>query len=97
MHCVTTSTIQVQWNGSSSCAFSPEHGVRQGNPLSPYLFVLTMDRLGHAICAAVSNGAWIQFRMARGGVPLSYLFFADDLILYAILDTGQAETILAIL
>ncbi|GMI87238.1 hypothetical protein HRI_002393100 [Hibiscus trionum] len=57
MHCVTSAKIQVQWNASPSSPFSPERGIRQGNPLSPYLFVLTMERLGQAICQSVDSGA----------------------------------------
>ncbi|GMI99700.1 hypothetical protein HRI_003639300 [Hibiscus trionum] len=93
MHCVTSATIQVQWNGSLSSPFSPERGIRQGDPLSPYLFVLTMERLGQAIRQSVDSGAWKPFRMARSGIPLSHLFFADDLILYAKADISQAQVI----
>ncbi|KAK8485416.1 hypothetical protein V6N11_021649 [Hibiscus sabdariffa] len=56
-----------------------------------------MELIVHAIRLTISNGAWIPFRMACGGVPLSHLFFLDDHILYARAGTGQVETILVIL
>lgn len=49
MNCVTTSTTQILWNGNVTSDFKPTHGVHQGNPLSPYLFILCMERLGHCI------------------------------------------------
>ncbi|KAL4342202.1 hypothetical protein GQ457_08G025410 [Hibiscus cannabinus] len=63
MHCVSSSLVQVQWNGTLSPPFKPEKGVRKGDPLSPYLFVLTMERLGHAIRQAVAQGSWVPFRL----------------------------------
>ncbi|KAK9033804.1 hypothetical protein V6N11_049988 [Hibiscus sabdariffa] len=88
---------EVQWNSILSPPFSPERGVRQGDPQSPYLFVLTMERLGHAIRWAMDSGHWIPFRLARHGLPLSHLFFVDDLILYAKADLDQANVISSIL
>lgn len=49
MYYVSSSTLQLLWNGSLSEEFSPSRGVHQGDPLSPYLFVLGMERLGHFI------------------------------------------------
>lgn len=45
MQCVKTVTYSIQINGTPSPAFKAKRGVRQGGPLSPYLFVLAMDYL----------------------------------------------------
>ncbi|KAK8560119.1 hypothetical protein V6N12_012922 [Hibiscus sabdariffa] len=42
-------------------------------------------------------GSWIHFRLVRNGIPISYPFFADDLILYARIDMDQAHLISTIL
>ncbi|KAL4285122.1 hypothetical protein GQ457_16G012140 [Hibiscus cannabinus] len=97
LHCITSSTLQVQWNGVLSRPFQPQKGIRQGDPISPYLFNLTMERLSHLISHYVSSGQWKAFKLVRNGSPISHLFFVDDLILYAKADIANAEIIDSIL
>lgn len=97
MSCLTTSSMQVLWNGKASQSFQPQRGVRQGDPLSPYLFVLCMERLSQMITAAVRQGSWKAIRMGRRGVPLSHLFFADDLIIFCKAELDQIEVVQKIL
>ncbi|GMI97784.1 hypothetical protein HRI_003447700 [Hibiscus trionum] len=82
MKCVTSSSLQVQWNGEYSPEFRPMRGIRHGDPLSPHLFNLTMKRLAHIISHKVATKEWTTFRLARNDTPISHLFYADDLVLY---------------
>lgn len=93
MDCVTTSELQVLWNGEPSRSFKPSRGVRQGDPLSPYLFVMCMERLFQTIEAAIIENKWKPIRASRGGPLLSNLFFADDIILFAEASVDQANII----
>jgi len=49
MHCVSSCSLNILWNGEPFEAFKPSRGVRQGDPLSPYLFVACMERLSQLI------------------------------------------------
>ncbi|XP_057723574.1 uncharacterized protein LOC130939490 [Arachis stenosperma] len=69
-------------NGSPSKPFKMERGLRQVDPLSPFLFVLVVNVLNRMIREAVRNG-WISpLLVGRDNIELSHLQFADDTILF---------------
>ncbi|KAK5833597.1 hypothetical protein PVK06_017447 [Gossypium arboreum] len=79
---ISNSSMQVLWNGVPTSKSKPIRGIRQGCPLFPYLFVLCMEWLGHSINLALSRGIWNSIRLSHLGLPLSHLFFADDLVIF---------------
>ncbi|XP_016182625.1 uncharacterized protein LOC107624684 [Arachis ipaensis] len=56
MECVSTASMSVLINGSPSKPFKMERGLRQGDPLSPFLFVLVVDVLHRLVGEAVRSG-----------------------------------------
>ena len=78
-------------NGEVTDSFNPECGIRQGDPLSPYIFVLCMEKLSHLINQKLRSGLWKCVKVSRGGPEVSHFFFADDLILFGQASTKQAE------
>ncbi|MCH81151.1 putative non-LTR retroelement reverse transcriptase, partial [Trifolium medium] len=82
MHSVTSVETNVKWHGARAEFFRPQRGIRQGDPISPYLFVLCMDKLSHLIMHEVDNGNWKAMKVGRNGPVVSHLMFADDLLLF---------------
>lgn len=82
MHGVTSVETNVKWNGARADYFHPQQGISQGDPISPYLFVLCMDKLSHLIMHAVETGEWCTLKAGRNGSLVSQLMFADDLLLF---------------
>lgn len=91
--CITTSSMSVLWNGIPTEAFNPTRGIHQGDPLSPYLFVICMERLTHMIEAAVLEKRWKPVTANRGGPPISNLMFVDDLVLFAEASVDQVQVV----
>lgn len=82
MACVTTVQTNAMWNGCRSPFFNPQRGIGQGDPISPYIFVLCMDKLSHLISQKVDSGDWAPLKAGKSGLRLSHLMFADDLLLF---------------
>ncbi|GLU24096.1 hypothetical protein SLE2022_400600 [Rubroshorea leprosula] len=94
MFSVTSLQLSVIWNGEELPYFQPKRGLRQGDPLSPYLFIMVMEKLSHMIMSRLQEHKWTPFRLSRGGLTLSHLFFADDLMLFGKASITQIETII---
>lgn len=98
MHCITSADLCINWQGSVTDSIKPSRGLRQGDPISPYLFFLCLERLGHRIMDSVETGDWIPFKFGRGLSPsLSHICFAEDLILVAEASMDQVHNIKHIL
>ncbi|XP_057734086.1 uncharacterized protein LOC130949353 [Arachis stenosperma] len=89
--CVSTATMSVLVNGSPSKSFKMERGLRQGDPLSPLLFVLVVDVLHKMLGEAVRNGCIAPLLVERDRIELSHFRFVDDTILFCPLETETIE------
>ena len=71
-------------NDTPTELFSTFRGLRQGDPLSPYLFVLIMEAFSNLISRVEEKGFIRGFKVMgrREGVLVSHLLFADDILLF---------------
>ncbi|KAL4328990.1 hypothetical protein AHAS_Ahas13G0255300 [Arachis hypogaea] len=97
MKCVKSSSLSLMWNGNRLDGFQPKRGLRQGDPMSPYLFVICMERLSCLIARQVEVGRWKPVTVSSGGPVISHLLFADDLILFCKAKKSQVLHVLDIL
>ena len=92
-HCISTSSMNVLWNGEPTEEFFSCRGIHQGDPLSPYLFVPCIERLSHLIQTSIFKGFWKPIFLSPRGPPLTHLCFADDLFILAESSLSQVEVI----
>ncbi|MBA0873317.1 hypothetical protein Goshw_000773, partial [Gossypium schwendimanii] len=66
-------------------------------PLSPYMFVLCIEWLGHSINLALSRGIWNPICISRSRPPLSHLLFGDDIVIFYKADAKHCKLLKEIL
>ncbi|XP_071704231.1 uncharacterized protein [Rutidosis leptorrhynchoides] len=76
--CLKSATISVLVNGSPTNEFSLERGVRQGDPLSPFLFIIAAEELNILAKKAIENGLFKGVEVGYDKVAVSHLQYADD-------------------
>ncbi|KAK2417418.1 hypothetical protein QL285_039719 [Trifolium repens] len=80
--CVCTASASVLVNGSPTDEFPLERGLRQGDPLSPFLFLLAAEGLNVMMRAMVEANQFTGYTVGvKEGVTVSHLQFADDTLL----------------
>jgi hypothetical protein len=77
---VSSVWFSILVNGSPNGFFGSYRGLRQGDPLSPLLFVFVMEALSQMISAAVQGGLLEGFKV--GNTSFSHLLFADDTLIF---------------
>ena len=83
--CISTAPFSMLINGSPAGFFGSSHGLRQGDPLSPLLFLLVMEVLSRLLKRTEDGGSLSGFQAGpntSGGLHISHLLFADDSILF---------------
>ena len=97
MECVRSVSYSILVNGELRENIIPTRGIRQGDPLSPYLFLLVSEGLNGLLQQAVSRGELKGFSLCKNGPQVSHLFFADDGLIFCSVRMGDVQAILEIL
>ncbi|WZY68165.1 hypothetical protein YC2023_000405 [Brassica napus] len=82
MQCVSTVTYSFLINGSPRGRVQPSRGIRQGDPLSPYIFILCSEVLSGLCNRASEEGSLKGIRVARACPRVNHLLFADDTMFF---------------
>jgi hypothetical protein len=98
--CILTARFSILINGVPSGFFGSSHGVHQGDPLSPFLFVLVMEAFSKMLGAFTSRGLILGFSVGsseQDRVIVSHLLFADDTLVFCGANACQIRHIGALL
>jgi hypothetical protein len=90
---VTTVRYSVKFNGTLLEAFSPTKGLRQGDPLSPFLFLFVADGLSSILRREVEENRISPIKICRRAPRISHLLFADDTLLFLKASEEEAASV----
>lgn len=93
MRCVTSVRYAVRINGELTDQVVPSRGIRQGDPISPYLFLLCTEGLSCLLQKEEETGVLQGIRNGRHGPSISHLLFADDSIFFVRSNRGSVEAL----
>ncbi|XP_074336841.1 uncharacterized protein LOC141674013 [Apium graveolens] len=92
MGCVKTVSYGFWQNGTEFGDVKPQRGIRQGDPISPYLYILCAEGLSSILRRHEEAGLIHGCIAARGAPSISHLLFADDCYLFFKATKSEATT-----
>ena len=92
--CISTVSYIVLLNGSKGPNLNPSSGLRQGDPFSPYLFILGSEVFARLINQEVIRGSISGVQVAVGAPKISKLFYTDDVILFCKAKLAEVDSLM---
>jgi hypothetical protein len=89
--------FSVKLNGVISDSFSPSRGLRQGDPLSPYLFLFCVEGFSALLRQAQAEAQLAGVSFGRNGPTITHLLFADDSVVFMEATSSSMEALRSVL
>nr|GEZ09993.1 putative ribonuclease H protein At1g65750 family [Tanacetum cinerariifolium] len=96
-NCLKASSLSILVNGSPTDEFGLERGVRQGDPISLFLFILAVEGLNALVSKAVEKSIFKGVLVGDDRIEVSHLQYADDAIFFGEWSKENARTLMCIL
>ena len=93
MRCVSSVTSAVCINGKPCGQIIPTQGLRQGDPLSPYLFLIYVEGLSALLHKVVQRKDLRGVEASARGLRISHLFFSNDSLIFGRATVKECEEI----
>ncbi|XP_019442242.1 PREDICTED: uncharacterized protein LOC109346956 [Lupinus angustifolius] len=87
--CLQSNSISILVNGSPTAEFNMTRGLRQGDPIAPFLFLIVAEGLAGIMRSAVSQRIFTGYSVGRDEVIVSHLLYADDTLLIGEMSEGK--------
>jgi hypothetical protein len=97
MKCVRSVTYRIKVNGELTDVINPQRGLRQGDPLSPYLFLIVAEGFSSLLHTVEQQGLIEGIKICPNAPSVSHLLFADDSLLLLKADCDNAVELQRIL
>lgn len=97
MECLTTVLYTYFINGSAQGLVRPTRGLRQGDPLSPYIFILCSEVLSGLCHITQEEGRFLGIRVSQRSPRVNHLLFADDMMIFCQANSESCKELLSIL
>ena len=97
MKCISSVTFSVLINGSPEGFITPQRGIRQGDPLSPYLFILCAEVLSHLMNQAQFSRRLLGVKISNQAPAINHLLFADDSLFFSLANARSGTQLKKIL
>lgn len=97
LKCVTLISYLVSINGKKGDFFLTTRDLRQGDPLSPFLFLICSEGLSSLMRLLIRKGKIAKAKASRNGPLISHLLFVDDCILFGKATVDGARALKSIL
>ncbi|KAJ1703007.1 hypothetical protein LUZ63_002786 [Rhynchospora breviuscula] len=95
---MSTSKFSVKLNGVAEGGFfTASRGLKQGCPMSPYLFILATEVLSKLFNEAVQSSQIHGFKVKPNADPITHALYADDLVIFGITQQQEVRTMRGIL
>ncbi|XP_071707923.1 uncharacterized protein [Rutidosis leptorrhynchoides] len=95
--CLKSASVSVLVNGTPTKEFKLGRGVRQGDPLSSFLFIIATEGLNWLTKSAVSNNLYSGVEIDKDKVPISHLQYADDTLFFGSWSLDNIENLMKLL
>lgn len=97
MACISTVSCSALLNGQAHGFIIPERGLRQGDPLSSFLFIMCAEALVKSLNHAEATGCLQGISLDHDGPLVYHLLFADDGLLLCQASTNDSNELMCIL
>ncbi|XP_059638701.1 uncharacterized protein LOC132280973 [Cornus florida] len=92
--CITTTSFSISLNGEFFGFFKRKRGIKQGDPLSPMLFVIAMEVMTLCVNKHIESNTRFRYHWRCKKLLISHLIFTDDILMFSHANTASVQTLM---